>query len=74
MSNPTSQYFTIGTESNSKHPINVRVTDDLGRIVELRNNIVPNSKWQIGNNYRRGIYTMEILQGDVYKTVKLLKL
>ena len=72
--NPSEQYFTINTESNSRQPLHIRVSDQLGRTIELRNNILPNSKWQIGNNYRQGFYTMEIIQGSIRKVVKLIRL
>lgn len=73
-SNPTSLYFTINTESNNHQPLMVRVSDERGRLIEIRSNILPNSIWKIGNNYGNGFYFMEIIQGNVRKTIKLLKL
>ena len=72
--NPASQYFTISTESNSRELLTIRVSDELGRITEIRNNVLPNSHWQIGNNYHEGFYIMEIMQGNMRKIIKLLKL
>jgi hypothetical protein len=37
--------------------------DVVGRIVEIRNGIAANQPYQIGSNYRPGIYYVEIVQG-----------
>lgn len=71
--NPSFNYFTLLTKSSSDKPINVTVTDVLGRVVETRLNIAGNGKLQLGSNYRQGIYFVEVVQGKQRQLVKLVK-
>ncbi len=72
--NPSSTNFNIRTVSNNRQPMVVRISDEHGRLIETRKNVSPNSSLQIGDNYGNGVYIMEIIQGDVRKTIKLIKL
>lgn len=71
--NPSLNYFTLLTKNNSDKPLNVTVTDVLGRVVETRLNIAANGKLQLGSNYRQGIYFVEIMQGTQRQLIKVLK-
>ena len=54
--------------------MSIRVVDVLGKVVEVRNNIFAGETLQIGNNYRPGIYFVEVTQGNNKKQLKLIKL
>ncbi|MEO7802127.1 MAG: choice-of-anchor tandem repeat GloVer-containing protein, partial [Ginsengibacter sp.] len=69
--NPSFNYFTISTKSNSDKPINVRVTDVFGRVIETRFKLAANGKLQLGSNYRQGIYLVEVMQGSQRQVVKV---
>jgi len=71
--NPSQNYFTVLSKSNSDKPINLRATDVLGRLVETRLNIAANGKLQIGSNYGQGIYFVEVVQGTQRQLIKLVK-
>jgi|GEM_PF-517658 len=71
--NPSSNQFTITTRSDRKEFITVSVTDVMGRVVERRANVAANSTFQLGNNYRKGIYFVEVRQGDKKQVVKLIR-
>ncbi len=53
--------------------ISLKVTDVLGRTMEQRNNLHLNSNVVIGNNYRPGVYIVEITDGNTLKLMRLLK-
>jgi hypothetical protein len=57
----------------TKEAISVRVLDGSGKVMEVRNN-VSNSGIQLGDNYRPGIYIAEVIQGNVKKQFRLIKL
>ncbi|MEO5582590.1 MAG: T9SS type A sorting domain-containing protein, partial [Saprospiraceae bacterium] len=71
--NPSAYYFTLITKSSSNNPVIVRVTDMVGRIVEMRSNVSANNSLRIGENYRTGIYLIEVIQGQERKSFKLIK-
>jgi hypothetical protein len=71
--NPSAEGFTIYTESLSNLPLSIKVLDDAGRMIESRNGVVANGMMKIGNNYRPGVYYVQLVQGDVVKTMKLVK-
>ena len=71
--NPSNSYFTLQLKSNSSLPVTIRIVDILGRVVESRWNLAPNSLVQFGQMYRPGIYFAEAVQGKEKLTLKLLK-
>lgn len=71
--NPTRQSFTLVFHSNNDQPIFVRVTDLLGRLIEIRTNAAPNGTLQIGSSYRPGNYFVQAIQGKDRVTLRLLK-
>ncbi len=73
MPNPTTHQFTLVTQSSSSQPISIRVIDNVGRLVEFKNNIASNGTYTIGQNYRPGMYYVEVSQGKLKTTVKLVK-
>ncbi len=74
MPNPFTNYFTISINGgNVSEKLSVRVTDILGRTIERKDNLQTNSTLKIGNNYRPGVYIIEVIQGTEHKQLKLIK-
>jgi hypothetical protein len=71
--NPSANRFRLYSQSGDKKPLNIRVFDNLGRIVEVRSNVAPNSTIYFGERFRAGIYYVEVIQGDVRRHIKLIK-
>lgn len=71
--NPSWNYFTLSTQSNSGERLQLRVLDALGRVIETRNEIVANSTFNIGHNFQTGIYFLEVTQGIRRQVLKLIR-
>jgi hypothetical protein len=72
--NPARTYFTLYLQSRESTPVNIRVSDMNGRIVESRAGVGGNSTVQIGHSYHSGTYFAEIVQGRQRKTIQLIKI
>lgn len=73
MPNPAAHVFTVYISSSSNQPVTMQVTDMLGRVVETRNGLAANSYMRIGQQYRPGVYMLNITQGNNSITTKLIK-
>jgi hypothetical protein len=73
MPNPSRGAFTVSLEGKLKEPMQIRVTDITGRMIESRSGIQPNTQLQIGQNWKPGIYILQVQQGQESKTIKLVK-
>ncbi len=73
MPNPSTTYFTLKLESKYETPVNLRVMDGSGRVVDAKSKIGSNSTFQIGHNYSSGTYYAELIQGTKRKVVQLMK-
>jgi hypothetical protein len=73
MPNPSTTYFTLKLESKYQTPVNMRVMDGSGRVVDAKSKIGANSTFQIGHNYSSGTYYAELIQGTKRKVVQLIK-
>jgi hypothetical protein len=73
MPNPTTTYFTLKLESKYETPVNIRVMDGRGRVVDAKSKVGSNSTIQIGHNYSSGTYYAELIQGNIRKVVQLIK-
>jgi hypothetical protein len=73
MPNPSTTYFTLKLESKYETPVNLRVMDGTGRVVDAKSKIGANSSFQIGHNYSSGTYYAELIQGTKRKVVQLIK-
>jgi len=71
--NPSDNYFTLRASSPSAQPFNIRVFDALGRFVEQRSNLTVNLMVSIGQQYRPGVYVVEVVQGKEKVVVRLIK-
>ncbi|MES2371400.1 MAG: right-handed parallel beta-helix repeat-containing protein [Bacteroidota bacterium] len=71
--NPSTTYFTLKIESKYPAPVNLRVIDSRGRVVDARTGIGSNSTIQVGHGYAGGTYYAEMVQGGLRKVVQLIK-
>ncbi|MCK9403322.1 MAG: right-handed parallel beta-helix repeat-containing protein [Chitinophagaceae bacterium] len=71
--NPSTTYFTLKFESRYQAPVELRVIDSRGRLVDAKSKIASNSTIQIGHNYSSGTYFAEMIQGTRRKVVQLIK-
>jgi hypothetical protein len=72
--NPTTFCFNVKLESdNISQPISLNVVDISGKLIEMRKNLVAGQTFQLGVNYKPGMYFVELLQGDRRRIVKLVK-
>jgi hypothetical protein len=72
--NPTTTYFTLKLQGFSTEKITIKMTDALGRQVEVIQNLTAGQTVQIGGEYAPGMYVAEMVQGNQHKTIKLLKI
>ena len=73
LSNPSPNYFTIRTYSGSGDQLQLRVIDILGRSVETRKSVMANTTFHIGQYFRPGVYSVEVIQGTQRQMLKLIK-
>ncbi len=73
MPNPSTTIFTLKFESKYETPVNMRVMDASGRVVDAKTKIGSNSTIQIGANYSSGTYYAEMTQGGTRKVIQLIK-
>jgi hypothetical protein len=72
--NPSSTHFTLRIQSTkTKDKVSLRIMDLDGRPVEQKNNLIPGQVVLLGDNYRAGIYFVEVIQGTERKMLKLIK-
>jgi hypothetical protein len=71
--NPSSNDFALVITTNSTLPLNIRLVDAMGRIVESRSNVAADGMLKLGSNYKPGIYYVEVLQGSGRTVQKLIK-
>ena len=72
--NPSASYFNVKLESsNATEKITLRVVDLQGRVVRLMQNLTAGQTVQLGNEYRPGVYFVEMIQGTNRKQLQLIK-
>ncbi len=70
--NPSTSFFTLTTKSNSDELLTITVTDILGGVIERRTRVTPNTTIEVGNNFRAGVYFVELTQGVRKVRLKLV--
>ncbi|MEP6553428.1 MAG: MBG domain-containing protein [Ferruginibacter sp.] len=68
----SNNYFTLQIESSNKANIQLKVVDLTGRPVELMK-VVKDQTLRIGQNYRPGMYLLQVQQGNEIRVIKLVK-
>ncbi len=71
--NPSRSGFNIQMDGLSSEKVSIKVTDMTGRLIEQRSNLSANQALRVGDNYRAGMYYVEVTQGASKKQVKLVK-
>jgi hypothetical protein len=72
--NPTRHQFTIRVESpNLKDKVTIQVVDLVGRRIEVKEQINPNTNVYLGEKYLPGVYITLIKQGEQTVMLKLVK-
>ncbi|MEJ8817783.1 Ig-like domain-containing protein [Lacibacter sp. H407] len=72
--NPSDSYFTLTVKSsNTTDRILVRVMDELGRVVEQKENVMSGTTIRFGDRYIPGMYFIMVQQGKNSKAVKLIR-
>jgi hypothetical protein len=71
--NPSSTQFTLRI-SGGEGPLTLRAIDVLGRPVEIRSSVQPNSTLTIGGGWTGGAYFIEVFDKRQRVTLKLLKI
>ncbi|MDB5251853.1 MAG: C-terminal target protein [Flaviaesturariibacter sp.] len=71
--NPATDRFVLILSSPVATPVQVRVIDAAGRVVESRQGVSSNGSVALGAGYRPGVYHVEVIQGNVKRTVRLVK-
>jgi len=71
--NPSYGQFTIAVKGGNYEQVSIRITDVLGRLVEVRNGLSGNGTLILGASYRPGVYIAEVLQGKEKVVLKLVK-
>lgn len=73
--NPSNNYFNFSISGNNK-PVEVKIYNVSGRLIETKANAMTGNTFNLGNNYLPGLYYAVILQGldrVILKFIKQLK-
>ena len=75
LANPTYNDFRLVVLSDDKKtPVYIRMSDISSKMLEIKRGIIPGQQFSFGNNYGKGVYLGEIIQGSHHKVIKLIKL
>lgn len=73
--NPTMGQFNVRVQSSQPStPIQLRVSDVSGRVVLVMDKLQVEEVIPIGNNFKAGVYFIEVLQGKERKLLKVVKM
>jgi hypothetical protein len=72
--NPSPNCFSLRFKSGSTAITNLKVVDVIGRVIEVRSGIAPNTTLQIGSAYAPGLYYAHLFQNGKTTILKLLKM
>ncbi len=71
--NPSNNYFNLKTTSSDNTQIMLRVFDLQGKMIKATS-VNANEISTIGNEFKPGVYILELVQGKVRQTKKIIKL
>jgi len=72
--NPFAENFKLDIKTNSEEALQIKVYDMLGKLVESR--ILETTEvegFEVGSNYTSGVYNVVVSQGDIVKTLRVIK-
>jgi hypothetical protein len=71
--NPSTMHFTLFVQGKINEAVSIRITDVLGRLVEVHKGLSAKGTFTLGASYRPGLYLAEVLQGKEKVVLKLIK-
>jgi hypothetical protein len=72
--NPFENNFTIEIQTNSNENVSVKAYDMLGRVVETHETTIYDFySVEIGTTFSSGVYNIVITQGEISKTIRVIK-
>ncbi|HUP12836.1 MAG TPA: MopE-related protein, partial [Niastella sp.] len=71
--NPTINDFTMHINSGSNSPVQLRVLDVAGRVIDVKRGQPAQQTLRLGQSYKPGVYYAEVVQGTEKILVKLVK-
>lgn len=72
--NPSASDFTLQVQSRSHERMQLRVTDISGRTVGVIDRLSADQTVKLGAAYHKGVYFVELSQGNNRQQIKLIKL
>ncbi|WP_205512972.1 family 10 glycosylhydrolase [Longitalea arenae] len=72
--NPSPGQFIIMTLSTSPKPLSITVVNNAGALIESRSGVPATGLFYLGAGYTPGVYYLEVKQGDIKETIKLIRL
>ena len=71
--NPSNTAFSITVQSISDRPVELKLLDQNGKVMEARTGIPVNTLISIGGDLQPGFYFLEVLQDGKRSSIKLIK-
>ena len=73
MPNPSNTYFNLVIKSNNNNPVQVKITNIFGQLMERHEKIASNTILRLGQRWSSGTYFVEIVQDDQRRIMKIIK-
>ena len=71
--NPSRSYFVLSVPASQDQPVSMRVTDAVGKMIEIRKVLFTEQVIRIGEQYKPGVYFVQVIQGNKQQTIKIIK-
>src|SRR5690606_32703770 len=71
--NPAGEYFNVKVESADNAPVNIRIIDAYGQVVERKEKVTVNRTNIMGQTLKAGTYLIEVIQNDKRQVIKVIK-
>jgi|GEM_PF-3582242 len=71
--NPSAGHFILVNKSSNVQSLSVRISDAVGRVIEVKRGVPANASITFGHQYGPGIYYAEIMQGSEKVVVQLVR-
>jgi hypothetical protein len=72
--NPSTSSFNVTIQGSSNQAVRLHIYDFSGRLVETRTGIALNTVFQVGQNLPRGMYLLQVIQGNKKAEMKITKM
>jgi hypothetical protein len=71
--NPFSDKFRLRISSEETQNLTVKIFDLLGQVIEEKDDVPYNAELYIGNDLSKGVYLLEVTQGDNTQVIRIVK-